>query len=52
MLIEILSEDKSGAVVVQRLAERIAENEQDKNAFSWYLAFKNPEKKCLNEFEE
>ena len=27
MLIEILSEDKSGAVVVQRLAERIAENE-------------------------
>ena len=27
MQIEILSEDKSGAVVVQRLAERIAENE-------------------------
>ena len=27
MLIEILSEDKSGAVVVQRLAERIAESE-------------------------
>ena len=27
MLIEILSEDKSGAVVVERLAERIAENE-------------------------
>lgn len=28
MLIEILSEDKSGAVVVQRLAERICENER------------------------
>lgn len=27
MLIEILSEDKSGAVVVERLAERITENE-------------------------
>ena len=27
MLIEILSEDKSGAVVVERLAERISENE-------------------------
>ncbi len=27
MIVEILSEDKSGAVVVERLAERIAENE-------------------------
>ena len=34
------------------LKERIVENEQDKNAFSWYLAFKNLEKKCLYEFEE
>lgn len=34
------------------LKEKIVENEQYKNAFSWYLAFKNPEKKCLNKFEE
>ena len=34
------------------LKERITENEQDKNVFSWYLAFENPKKKCLNEFEE
>lgn len=34
-----------------QLQERIERNE-GKNAFSWYLALKNPEKKCLNEFEE
>lgn len=30
-----------------QLQERIVENEQKNNAFSWYLAFKEPEKKCL-----
>ena len=32
-----------------QLQERIVENEQENNAFSWYLAFKEPEKKCINE---
>ncbi len=32
-----------------QLQERIVENEEQNNAFSWYLAFKEPDKKCLNE---
>ncbi len=30
-----------------QLQERIVENQQKNNAFSWYLGFKEPEKKCL-----
>ena len=31
-----------------QLQERIVENEEKNNAFSWYLAFKEPDKKCLD----
>ena len=30
-----------------QLQERIVENEQENNAFSWYLSFKEPQQKCL-----
>lgn len=35
-----------------QLQERIVENEQKNNAFSWYLGFKEPEQKCLKEFKD
>lgn len=35
-----------------QLQERIVENEKENNAFSWYLSFKEPDTKCLNEREQ
>ena len=35
-----------------QLQERIVENEEEKNAFSWYLALKEIDKKCLNKTNE
>ena len=32
-----------------QLQERIVENEEQNNSFSWYLAFKEPDNKCLND---
>ena len=32
-----------------QLQERIVENEEENNAFSWYLSFKESKKYCLNE---
>ena len=32
-----------------QLQERIVENEEQNNGFSWYLAFKKPDNKCLND---
>ena len=35
-----------------QLQERIVENEQENNAFSWYLGFKEPQQKCLKNENE
>ena len=35
-----------------QLQERIVENQENNNDFSWYLAFKEGDKKCLNEFKK
>ena len=33
------------------LQKRVEENEEQRNSFSWYLAFKEPEQKCLENKE-
>ena len=35
-----------------QLQERILKNEKENNAFSWYLAFKEPDTKCLDKGKE
>ena len=35
-----------------QLQEQIVENEQENNAFSWYLGFKEPQQKCLKNENE